>query len=95
MSNLKRIKSIEKRLLENFKPEIVEYIRLDNNKMIVIEPGLKGIQIVFDYSLGIREGLNIREFDIDAIKREFPGYEIADNTERINKIANDLSNAIT
>lgn len=85
--NIQRIKSIEKIVKEKFKPLQIEYIRQENNKMIVIEPGLTGIAIKFSYILGATERLSIIDFSIEEINKLYPGYVPIDITEEMNRDA--------
>lgn len=85
--DLRKLKQISRELKENFKPLQIEYIRQDNNKMIVIEPGLTGIAVKFSYILGATEELSIIDFSIEEINKLYPGYVPIDITEEMNRDA--------
>lgn len=92
--DIRKLRQIRRVLKEKFKPEQVEYIRLDNNKMIIIEPGMNGSRTIFSYAIGMYEQESLREFNLDALSKEYPGYNLVDSTEKINKIAEELSKAM-
>lgn len=90
--NKQRLKRIEREIKERTKPETIQYIRVDNNKMIVVEPGCKGIGTQFDYIINAGENLEVREFNLEKLKEEYPGYELLDITEEMEKDAEDFKN---
>lgn len=93
--NIQKLKQIRRVLKEKFKPEQVEYIRLDNNKMIVIEPGCNGDAVKFEYVMGLTQNLILKDFSIDDIRKEYPGFEPKEITEEMNEHANEFRERIS
>jgi hypothetical protein len=79
MINKRKLRAIEKELKERLKPDIIKYVRLDNGKIFLIMPGLQGIATELNYIFcgDAKE----RDFNLDAVRREFPGLELMDYTE--------------
>jgi hypothetical protein len=90
MINKHKLKVIEKELKERLKPDVIKYVRLDNGKIFLIMPGLKGMETELDYIFcgDAKE----RDFNLDAVRQEYPGMEIIDFTEENRKIIKDLEN---
>lgn len=88
MKTLLNLKKIEKQLKELVKPKQIKYIKTSENKMIVIEPDLKGTLKQMDLIFcGVE---NEEEFNLEALQNKYPGFEIVDYTNEFTEIENNI-----
>jgi hypothetical protein len=86
MINLRKLRQIEKHLEAELKPEPYKYLKLSDNRLLLIEPGKIGMKTVIEFIYEGEEHTTGKRFNnIEELKNEFPNQVLYDASNEIEK----------